>query len=164
MTARRTAYDPGHKAKFLVVVDETEECDRAIYFAARRCARVGAKVLLLMINAPNEYENWLGVGEVMRAEAEEASRDVLERAAARSRAVAGIEPEWLIREGQRAEEIVRLIEEDRDIALLVLGAGSGAEGPGPLVSTLVGKTAGTFPIPIAVIPGRLTDDGIDALA
>jgi nucleotide-binding universal stress UspA family protein len=164
MHERRTAYDPGHVAKYLVIVDETEECDRAIYYAARRCARIGARVILMMINAPSEYENWLGVGEVMRAEAEEKSRDILDRAAARARAVAGIEPEWVIREGQRSDEIVRQIAEDRDIAVLVLAAGAGKEGPGPLVSTLVGKASGTFPIPIAVIPGTLTDDHIDGLA
>src|SRR5215470_3025499 len=99
MSKRRTAYDPGHTAKYLVIVDETEECDRAIYYAAKRCARIGARVVLMMINAPSEFENWLGVGDVMREEAEEASRTVLERAAARARAVAGVEPEWLIREG-----------------------------------------------------------------
>ena len=70
----------------------------------------------------------------------------------------------LIREGQRSDEIVRQIDEDRDIAVLVLAAGAGKEGPGPLVSTLVGKASGTFPIPIAVIPGTLTDDHIDGLA
>jgi nucleotide-binding universal stress UspA family protein len=163
MSKRRTAYDPGHVPKYLVVVDETEECDRAIYFAARRCARIGARVVLMAINAPTEFENWLGVGDVMRAEAEEKSREVLERAAARARAAAGVEPEWVIREGHRSEEIVRHIEEDLDVAVLVLAAGSGSEGPGPLVSNLVGKASGTFPIPIAVIPGTLTDDGIDAL-
>jgi nucleotide-binding universal stress UspA family protein len=164
MTARRTAYDAGHTPKYLVVIDETEECDRALYYAAKRCARVGARLVLLMINPPSSYENWLGVGEVMREEAEEKAEEVLARASARARAVAGVEPESLVREGHRAEEIVELIGEDLDIAVLVLAAGTGAEGPGPLVSTLVGKASGTFPIPIAVIPGTLTDDHIDGLA
>jgi nucleotide-binding universal stress UspA family protein len=164
MQERRTAYDPGHTPKYLVIVDDTAECDRAIYYAAKRCARIGAKVVLATVNVPSEFENWLGVGDVMREEAEQSSRDVLERAAARARAVAGVEPEWLIREGQRSDEILKLIVEDRDIAVLVLAAGVGSEGPGPLVSTLVGKASGTFPIPIAVIPGSLTDDLIDGVA
>jgi nucleotide-binding universal stress UspA family protein len=164
MSSIRSAYEPGHTPKYLVVVDETPESDRALYYAARRCARIGARVVLAMINPPSEFENWLGVGELMREEAEEKAQDVLDRAAARARAIAGVEAECIIREGPRADEVVRLIEEDRDIAVLVLAAGSGSEGPGPLVSTLVGKASGTFPIPIAVIPGTLTDAGIDALA
>ena len=161
---RRSAYDPGHRPKYLVIVDETAEYDRALYYAARRCNRIGAGLVLAMINAPIEVENWLGVGDIMREEAEEKAQDVIDRAAARARAIGGVEPECIIREGHRAEEVVRLIEEDADIAVLVLAAGTGSEGPGPLVSTLVGKASGTFPIPIAVIPGNLTDEAIDALA
>ena len=61
----------------------------------------------------------------------------------------------------RAEEIVKLIDEDEDIGILVLAAGTGNEGPGPLVSSLA-KTAGTFPIPVAIVPGHLSDEDIDA--
>jgi nucleotide-binding universal stress UspA family protein len=163
-SVKRSAYEAGHRPKYLVVVDDTEEHDRALYYAARRCARIGAGLVLAMINAPTEVENWLGIGDVMREEAEDKARDILDRAAARARAIGGIEPECIIREGQRADEVVRLIEEDGDIAILVLAAGAGSEGPGPLVSTLVGKASGTFPIPIAVIPGTLTDEAIEALA
>ena len=65
------------------------------------------------------------------------------------------------REGQPAEEIVKLIDDDADIGILVLAAGTAKEGPGPLVSSLA-KTAGTFPIPVAIVPGHLSDEDIDA--
>jgi nucleotide-binding universal stress UspA family protein len=91
------------------------------------------------------------------------AEDILEAAAARARAAAGIEPEQVTRIGVKAEEIVRLIEEDEDISFLVLAAGTGKEGPGPLVSTLVGKTVGSFPIPGRDRARGLTDPEIDAL-
>ena len=69
----------------------------------------------------------------------------------------------MIREGDTPEQIVKLIEEDEDISVLVLAAGLGTEGPGPLVSTL-GKTVGTFPIPIAIVPGHLVDEELDAMS
>ena len=46
---------------------------------------------------------------------------------------------------------------------LVLGAGTGKKGPGPLVSSLAGKLSGKFPVPITVVPGNLTLEQIDAL-
>jgi hypothetical protein len=45
----------------------------------------------------------------------------------------------------------------------VLAAGVDQEGPGPLVSTL-GSTAGTFPVPIAIVPGHLSDEDLDAMS
>ena len=77
--------------------------------------------------------------------------------------VAGITAERVIREGEIAQEILNLIEEDQDIAVLVLAAGTGSDGPGPLVSSL-SKTAGQYPIPVAIVPGHLGDADIDALS
>jgi nucleotide-binding universal stress UspA family protein len=159
----RTSYEPGHKPKFLVIIDDTPECDRALYFAARRAARLQGGLVLARVFAPESYSNWFG-GDVMREEAEDKARETLDRAAGRARAIAGIEAEMVMREGEPAEEIVRLIDEDRDIVTLVLAAGSGKDGPGPLVSTLAGQASGSFPIPIAVIPGLLTDQDIDTLS
>ena len=60
-----------------------------------------------------------------------------------------------------SEQILKLIDEDADIGILVLAAGLSADDPGPLVSN-VGKFAGTFPIPLAIVPGHLSDEDIDA--
>jgi nucleotide-binding universal stress UspA family protein len=164
MSRKRRSYEAGHKPKFLVVVDETEECDRAIYFASRRAVRIGGAVVLLrVIETEDRNQQWLGVADIMKAEALEDANAALDRAGARANGVAGITPERVIREGERTEEILKLIDEDEDIAILVLAAGVGKEGPGPLVSSL-GKTAGTFPIPIAVVPGHLADEELDAMS
>ena len=61
------------------------------------------------------------------------------------------------------EEILKLIEEDEDIASLILAASTGTEGPGPLVSSL-NKTIGQYPIPVGIVPGNLTDEELDALS
>jgi len=52
----------------------------------------------------------------------------------------------MIRDGDKAQEILNLIDEDVDIAILVLGAGIDIEGPDPLASN-IGKTAGGLPNP-----------------
>jgi nucleotide-binding universal stress UspA family protein len=115
MSLRRRSYEPGHSPKFMVVIDDTPECDRALYFASRRALRTGGM------------------------------------------------PERVIREGEKAEEILKLIEEDEDIALLILAASAGTEGPGPLVASLA-KTAGTFPIPVAIVPGHLSDEDLESMS
>ena len=164
MIRRRRRYEAGHTPKWLVVIDDTPECDRAVYFASRRAARVGAGVVMLHVLETHERnQQWLGVADIMKAEAHEQANAALERSAARANGIAGITPERVVLEGDTASQILKLIEDDEDIAILVLAAGTGKEGPGPLVSAIA-KTAGDYPIPVAIVPGHLTDEEIDALA
>jgi nucleotide-binding universal stress UspA family protein len=164
MSRKRRSYETGHKPKFLVVIDDTPECDRAIYYASRRAARTGSIVVMLrVIETEDRNQQWLGVADIMRAEAHEEANAALDRAAARANALAGITPERVIREGELAQEILNTIDEDEDIMALILAASSGKEGPGPLVAN-VGKAAGTYPIPVAIVPGHLSDEDLDTLS
>jgi hypothetical protein len=72
-------------------------------------------------------------------------------------------PERVIREGDQVKELFDLIEEDEDIAVLVLAAGTGKDGPGPLVASLT-KLADTYPIPVAIVPGHLSDEDLDTMS
>ncbi|ANY81782.1 universal stress protein UspA [Microvirga ossetica] len=148
----------------MVVIDQTPECARAVHFASRRAARTGASMVMLAVVDPPDNFEWIGVGEAMIEEATEEAQKRLEDAAREARSAAGVEPEQAIRVGNRADEIIKLINEDEDISFFVLAAGSGKEGPGPLVSSLAGKAAASFPVPIVIVPGTLTDEEIDALA
>jgi nucleotide-binding universal stress UspA family protein len=164
MPLKRRSTDEGHRRKFLVVIDDTPECGRALLYAARRAEHSGGALVLLYVIVPADFQHWVGVENIMRAEAMEEAETTLGRFADQARSYGTIEPELVIREGNRVEEVMKLIETDEDIAILVLAAGTGKEGPGPLVTTLAGKQSATFPIPITVVPGHLDDDAISAIA
>jgi len=164
MSRKRRSYEAGHKPKYLVIIDESPECDRAVYYASRRAARTGAGMVMLLVIEPHDrHQQWLGVADIMKAEAHEAANQKLDEFAGRANGVAGITPERVIRDGEKSEEILKVIEEDEDIAILVLAAGTSKEGPGPLVTGL-GKSAGDYPIPVAIVPGHLGDEDLDALS
>lgn len=164
MSRKRRSHEAGHRRKYLVIIDDSPECDRAVYWASQRAARTGATLLMLrVIDTSDRNQQWLGVADIMRAEAHEQANAALDLAAGRANGVAGITPERAIREGDIAEEILKMIDEDEDIGILTLAAGTGNEGPGPLVTNLA-KNAGTYPIPVAIVPGHLTDEELDALA
>ncbi|TKT71069.1 universal stress protein [Afipia massiliensis] len=164
MSSQRRSYEQGHKPKCLVVVDDTAEGDRAVYYASRWAVRVGGGVVMLrVIDTGDRNQQWLGVADIMRAEAEEIANAALDRASGRANGIAAITPERVIREGDPGEQILDVIDKDVDIAMLVLAASAGAEGPGPII-TLLAKSAGTFPIPITVVPGSLSDIDLDSLS
>ena len=164
MGTQRRSYETGHQPKCLVIIDETSEWDRAVYYASRWAVRVGGGVVMLrVIETEDQNQQWLGVAEVMRAEAEEAANAALDRAAGRANGIAAITPERVIREGDPTEQILDVIDKDVDISMLVLAASAGPEGPGPIIATMA-KLVGSFPVPVTIVPGSLTDADIDGLS
>lgn len=163
MVSKRLSREAGHRRKFLAIIDETPECERAVAYASMRAKSTGGVVVLLYVIEPGDFQHWLGVEKIMREEALAAAQAALDVHATKVRATLGIEPELVVREGKPTEQIHQLIEEDQDIAILVLAAGASKEGPGPLVASIAGKNA-AFPIPVTVVPQNLSDEEIASLA
>ncbi|MGI9366497.1 MAG: universal stress protein [Rhizobiaceae bacterium] len=162
MVSKREVRQEGHRRKFLAVVDSTPECEKAIHYAARRVAAIDADLILIYVIEPGDFQHWLGVEDVMRAEAHAAAEAALAKASSWAVEFGGITPELIIREGKPAAAIESLIEDDHDIALMILAAGDNSDGPGPLVSAIAGS-GGAFSIPVTVVPTTLTDSDIDDL-
>ena len=148
--------------KFLVVLDDSRECLNAMRFAAMRAAGSDGGVAILSIIPPDEFNHWIGVGEIMRAEARERIEVHYEVFAKWMRDKQNINPELIIREGEPLVEIMAQITEDPEIGVLVLGAATDNKGPGPLVMHL-SRQSGSLPIPITIVPGDLSKERLEAI-
>src|SRR5271165_5517003 len=120
---------------FLVVVDESKELQAALHYAARRAAHTGGRIALLHVIEPSELQHWISIENLAREERRE-----------------------------EAEQLIALIAEEPSISILVLAAGTGPEGPGPLITYLTGKPAPRLRIPITIVPGGLTLEQLDAVS
>ena len=163
MVSTRQSRLEGHRRKFLAVIDETPESARAVRYAGMRAKNSNGGLVLLYVISDADFNQWIGVADVMRAEAREEAETTLASVAQTVREQIGHEPELVIREGKATDQILQLIEEDRDIAILVLASSSGKDGPGPLVSAVAGR-GNSFPIPVTIVPDNLSTEEIDALA
>ena len=149
---------------FLVVVDETEEMRNALRYACRRARKTGGRVALLHVIEPLEFQHWLGVGRVMEEEVRAEAERRLQLLASEVYDQTGTLPVLHLREGDRAEQLVQLLQEDPSISLLVLGTASGSgSSPGPLVTYLLANLGRRIRIPVTLVPGELTTEEIDAL-
>ena len=149
--------------KFLVVLDDSRECLNAMRFAAMRARKTGSGVQILAIIPPEEFNHWIGVGEIMREEARERIHAHFEVFAKWMRDRQQIDPELVIREGEPVAEILAQIEEDGEIGILALGASGEKGGPGPIVTAL-SRRFGSLPIPLTIVPGDLTTEQLDAVS
>ncbi|MEP2030845.1 MAG: universal stress protein [Paracoccaceae bacterium] len=148
--------------KFLVVLDDSRECLNAMRFAAMRSAHTGGGVQILSVIPPDEFNHWIGVGEVMRQEARERIHAHFEVFAKWMRDKQGIDPQLVIREGHPIDEIIAQVADDSEVGVLVLGASADNKGPGPIITALM-KNAGALPIPITIVPGDLSKEKLEAI-
>lgn len=148
--------------KFLVVLDDSRECLNAMRFAAMRAAHTGGGVAILSVIPPDEFNHWIGVGDIMREEARERIHAHFEVFAKWMRDKQNVDPELVIREGDPVEQILSQCRDDADVGVLVLGASAEKKGPGPLVTQLT-RNSGTLDIPITIVPGDLSKERLEAI-
>lgn len=148
--------------KFLVVLDDSRECLNAMRFAALRASHTGAGVTILSVIPPEEFQHWIGVADLMRAEARERIEAHFEVFAKWMRDKQGVNPNLIIREGDPVTEILAVVRDEPGIGVLVLGAGTDKSGPGPLV-TQMSKNSGNLPIPITIVPGDMSKERLESI-
>lgn len=149
--------------KFLVVLDESPESQNAIRFAAMRASRSSGGVVVLAIIGPDAIQHGIGVADLMRQEAEDRITSQYQIFARWMRDSQGVEPELVIREGDPTTELLAQLNSDREIGVLVLGAGSGKDGPGPILSRLLRDLSG-LPCPITLVPGDISRERLEAIS
>lgn len=153
-----------YKRKFLVVIDDSPECDRAVTFAANRVKRTGGTVVLLSVIDSADFQQFLGVEEVMRAEARDTAERLLDQRIARIGKIGNVRTESVITEGEVIDAIEKVVRADPGIAVLVLAASAGKEGPGALVTSFASRSgAAALPVLVTIVPGSMTDEQIVAV-
>ncbi|MEP4424189.1 MAG: universal stress protein, partial [Nitratireductor sp.] len=77
MVSKRLSREAGHRRKFLAIVDETPESERAVAYASRRAQSTGGVLVLLFVIEPTDFQQWFGVEKIMREEANAAATAAL---------------------------------------------------------------------------------------
>ncbi len=142
------------KGVFLVIVDMTEEFLVAVDYASQFANAEDGYVALLNVIEHSYVQNWKNVEDrvrsEMRGQAEQATWDAAGRVMENTHKM----PMICIEEGDRVDLIIKTIEENNNIAALVL-ASANASKPGPLITYFSGKGLSRLPIPLMIIPGHL---------
>lgn len=151
--------------KFLAISDDTEECMSALAFAGLRSSALGAGLVILRCAQAPGLGGWIGLDKDITQDAIDAARVKATQHVDAVHARTGVAAELVVVDDEPIDAIRKLVDEDPAIKVLILAAGTGRTGPGPLVSRLAkGKPLAGRPIAVTVIPGNLTDSQIDEIA
>ena len=148
---------------FLVVVDDSEEMHVALRFAALRARATGGRVALFSVIEPSDFGHWQAVDDLIEKEQRDEAEAYLRKYSDQVNELCGKMPMIYFERGTPRDALLKLLEEEPRISVLVLAAGAGAKGPGPLISAFTGKFYARLTIPMTIVPGNLTDEDIDAI-
>ena len=74
-----------------------------------------------------------------------------------------IDTEIILKLGNRTDELVKLLKEDKDIRFLVLATSDEGESPGPIIKSLMSAKIKELSIPAVLVPGSIEEKDIDLI-
>ena len=146
----------------LVIADGTKEMEVALQYACARSKKTNRKIIIATFIEPVDVLTTQGVTEIMQNEAREEAEKRIQHASSIVKESTGITPVIHIREGEIINELKSLIEEEKNINVLVLSASidEKEKNPGPIINSLLTKELTNFRIPIMIVPGNFSKEHI----
>ena len=144
----------------LVIADGSKEMEIALQYACARSKKTNRKILIATFIEPLDVLTTQGVTEIMHNEAREEAKLKLQQASAIVKSSTGLTPILQVREGKIIDELITLIEEEKNINVLVLAANVDEKGPGPIISSLTTKEYTRLRIPVMIVPGNFSKEHI----
>ena len=148
----------------LVIADGSKEMEVALQYACARSKKTNRKIIIATFIEPLDVLTTQGVTEIMQNEAREEAEKNIQYAASIVKESTGFMPVLQIREGEIIKELKNLIDEEKNINVLVIAANvDEKDNPGPIISALVSKELSNFRVPIMIVPGNFSKDHIALL-
>ena len=148
----------------LVIADGSKEMEVALQYACARSKKTNRKIMIATFIEPLDVLTTQGVTEIMQNEAREEAEKNLQYAASIVKESTGFMPVLQIRKGEIMKELKNLIDEEKNINVLVIAANvDEKDNPGPIINSLVSKELSNFRIPVMIVPGNFSKEHIALL-
>lgn len=146
----------------LVIADDSTEMEIALEYACARSKKTSRKIIIATFIEPLDVLTTQGVTEIMKNEARDAAEVLLQKAASHVKDKTGEMPALALREGETIIELKKLIEEEKNINVLVLAANSDPKNKDSnlIINSLLSKEITNMRIPIMIVPGNFSKDHI----
>ncbi len=149
-----------NKITYLICISNTDYSKVALDFAYKMAKRKKGKLLVLHITEPSEYQTFGVIANKIKQENERNAKKFLKEVTKNI----DIDKTLLHKEGFIYEEIIKLVEENNEIDMLIVGAAAENHVRSKNLQPLVSQLGQKILIPIIMIPGSLTEEQIDLLA
>ena len=151
------------KKKFLVVIDDSKELKNAIHFAAQRAKNTDGALSMLYVVDHAINAQWSKVEHLIEQEETSEAKKICRKWAQLIKDQFNIDTEIILKLGNKKDEILKLLKEDKNIRFLVLATSGDGENPGPIIKSLLSSKMRDLSIPIVLVPGSMDEKDINLI-
>ena len=151
------------KKKFLVVIDDSKELKNAIHFAAQRAKNTDGALSMLYVVDHAINAQWSKVEHLIEQEETSEAKKICRKWAQHIKDQFNIDTEIILKLGNKRDQILKLLKEDKNIRFLVLATSGDGENPGPIIKSLLSSKMRDLSIPIVLVPGSMDEKDIDLI-
>ncbi len=151
------------KKKFLVVIDNSKELENAIQFAAQRAKNTNGNLAMLYVVDHAINAEWSKVENLIEQEETSEAKKICRNWAQLIKEKFDIDSEIILKLGNKKDEILKLLKDDKNIRFLVLATSRDGENPGPVIKSLLSSKMKDLSIPIVLVPGSMDEKDINLI-
>ncbi len=147
----------GDGGTYLVVADNSEEFKVALRYGCFTAQKHRGHVGIICIIEDQDFQHWGAVENRMMKELRIEAEKYIWSVAKTAHDFNGAVPSLYFAEGNKYEALIKTIDENTDIAQLILGGGTDHSNRGPLVSYFLGKGLARLRVPVVVVPSHIEE-------
>tara|TARA_B100000963_G_scaffold40474_1_gene30116 strand:+ start:561 stop:1022 length:462 start_codon:yes stop_codon:yes gene_type:complete len=151
------------KKKFLVVIDDSTELKNAIHFAAQRAKNTNGALAMLYVVDHAINAQWSKVEHLIEQEETSEAKKICRNWSQLIKDKFDIDTEIILKLGNKKDEIIKLLRDDKNIRFLVLATSADGENPGPIIKSLLSSKMRDLSIPIVLVPGSMEEKDINLI-
>ena len=146
----------------LVIADNSPEMETALEYACARSKKTSRKIIITTFIEPLDVLTTQGVTEIMKNEARDEAEKLLQKAASYVKDKTNEMPALTVREGETIPELKKLIDEEKNINVLVLAANSDSNNKDSniIINSLLSHEITNMRVPVMIVPGNFSKDHI----
>ena len=151
------------KKKFLVAIDDSKELKNAVHFAAQRAKNTNGALAMLFVVDHAINAQWSKVEHLIEQEETSEAKKICRSWSQLIKDKFDIDSEIILKLGNKKDEILKLLKEDKNIRFLVLATSGDGENPGPIIKSLLSSKMRDLSIPIVLVPGSMDEKDINLI-